>query len=587
MKNYLVNWFLVYKFFRIIKSEFKQFTPLMWAILLFILFGIFVRIWDLGYSNLQGDEINTLNFVKIQNLNLMDYLFSQKKGPVQFLINYVNISLFGYQNEFQVRFPYLFMGIAGIFTWYFLAKKIFDQKTALITALFISLNGLFISFSRITQYQSVMYFVMPLSIFAFIYALKTHKLVWYVLSGLLTGFLILTHYDGASILAFYGVAMFVLIKRSYFESYKISRRDYLGFAVMITSVLAINVAFYIPFFFGNSYYEDSTKGYLSSRLLGGGFMPRTEISLKLISMYVPNQWLIGLFLLSIIGIFSTHYKKFKFRNFSKYLNIFFIILCGLLIFSAWFSLYPIKPRSASGLFILASIGITVITSFFGQASWRKIGLTAWYLMSFSFYFFIVRDPRTHVYIAILPGLIFAAYGVYEIYKIIVAKYAILKHLLIVIFMLFFAFLSGFYWQIYLNKSPEYPWWDKTYFGQTIYHISENNRIDGVFGFNYDRGWNEIGEMYQKGCLTGSFESNEKDNLTYFYVGIKQKEGDSWSNENGADTMVIVEGPQSWTYVKRREFNGYKLLDKINKNGYDVAYIFGKNSVYPEGKLLCN
>ncbi len=411
-------------------------------------------------------------------------------------------------------------------------------------------------------------------------------MVWYLLAGSLTGFLILTHYDGASILTFFVVSMFVLVRNSYLENKKISKAQIFGFLDMFAMVLLISAVFYLPFFFGNSYYEDSTKDYLSSRLLGGGFMPRTEISLKLISMYIPKEWLIGLFMLSIFGVAFAHINKFKFRNYSKYLNYLFLLLCGLLIFSAWFSLYPIKPRSASGLFILSSIGITVLLAFFGQSSWRKIGLTAWYLLGFSFYFFIVRDPRTHVYIAILPGLVFASYGIVAIYKQAISKFKWLKYVFIATFIGLFGFLAGYYWQIYINKSPEYPWWDKYYFGQTIYHISESNRIDGVFGFNYDRGWNEIGEMYEKGCLTGSFESNEKDNLTFFYLGIKQKEGDSWSNENGADTMVVVEGPQSWTYVKRREFSGYKLLDKITKNGYDVAYIFGKNSVYHEGKLLC-
>ena len=554
--------------------------------ILLILFGIFVRIQSLGYSNFQGDEVNTIDFIYPQNSNFLEYLFAQKKGPIQFLINFLNINLFGYNGEFQIRLPYLICGILAIPLWYLLASKILDKKTGLITAVLLSINGLFISFSRITQYQSVMYFLMPVSIFLFIYAVKTQTYRSFVLAGSLAGSLILLHYDGGSVLFFILPAILLILRDLYINNRKIPYEMIKKFAVYLVVIVAVNALFYLPYLFGNESFDNSTKGYLNSRLLGGGFMPRTEITIKLLSMYIPNVYLYALFVTSICGIFVIHYKNIS----SKLIRNSYPILCLLLVASTWFSLYPIKPRSASLLFIVATLIISAILILKSSSSWRKISLTIWYLCSFSFYLYFVRDPRTHVYMAILPGLILSATFFTYMYNVALNKNRYLSNLLYALFLGSILYLAGLYWVMYVNKSPEYPWFDKQYMGNEIYHISESNRIDGVFGFNNYRGWDQVGALFKAGCLANSteagFESNEKDNITYFYVGIKQKEGDKWSNENGAATMVIVEGPHSWTYVDRREFSGYKLLKTIYSNEVPVTYIFGKNSVYPEGKLLC-
>ena len=170
-----------------------------------ILYSIFVRIQGLGYSNFQGDEVNTVDMLYQMKNGVLDYLFSQKRGPIQYLLNMGNFSLFGYHNEFWVRLPYLVTGILAIFTVHNLAKRIFNKEIAFMAAAFMAINGLFIAFARITQYQSLMYFVIPIAVLVFIKALSQDRLInkYLIISGLLVSFSLLIHYDTASVMPFF------------------------------------------------------------------------------------------------------------------------------------------------------------------------------------------------------------------------------------------------------------------------------------------------------------------------------------------------------------------------------------------------
>ena len=553
---------------------------IIFALLIFI-YSSFVRLQGLGYSNFQGDEINTITFLQSKNTNFLTYLLEQKKGPMQYIINMANISLFGYHNEFGVRLPYTIFGILGIIMLGYLATKIFDRSTGLIATMFIATNGLFISFSRITQYQSFMYFLLPLTFILFIYLIEKGKYRLLPLVGILMGISVLNHYDGMSTIPFIiaGVAVILrnnLSKKHYDRSFIYN----LIFAVL--AFLLVVASFYVPFY-THSYFENSTKDYLESRLTGGGFMPRTSITLKLLSMYQPLFWLYFLFFINLVGIGFAHFNSFK-KPLYKYLLIIFELL---LVICAVTSLFPLKPRTSSLGFILISIAISGLVILFSHTSWKKIALTVWYLGAFSFYLFYVKDPRTHVYMAMFPGFILGAYGIIAAYRLIKSKTRqLFADLFAAIIFGAFVYLSVLNFVIYVDRTPEYPWWNKQFLGRDIYKIAKSKRIDGVFGFNNYRGWEIIGRLYQRGCLVGTYESNEKDNITSFYTGRNQIEGDSWRRENGADTMIVVEGPHSWLYESERNYSGYNLLYPIESNGINVAYIYGNVNQYPRGTMLC-
>ena len=70
-----------------------------------LLLGAFLRFYNLGYSDYQGDEIKALFNVR-NDKNFFEFLFEQKKGPNQFLVTSALRGVSSnYLNYFVMRFP--------------------------------------------------------------------------------------------------------------------------------------------------------------------------------------------------------------------------------------------------------------------------------------------------------------------------------------------------------------------------------------------------------------------------------------------------------------------------------------------------
>ena len=271
-------------------------------------------------------------------------------------------------------------------------------------------------------------------------------------------------------------------------------------------------------------------------------------------------------------------------NYMRYIFTFFVLL---IVFSSKFSFYPIKPRASSLLIIGSSVAISFILTLSKKVDWKFAAIATWFLGSYSFYFFIMKDPRTHVYVAFIPLFMLAAYGFVEFINSFRSGY--IQKLVLFAFVGCLFYISGLNWIIFVDKSPEYPWWDKTYLGRPMYHIERirYKKIEGVFGFNNFSGWKEISDLYKQGCLAGTFNSNEKNAITYFYMRFNQKQGNAWGFKQDADTLALNMNPHSWEYTTPENMPvSYNILKVIESHGVPVTYIYGSYDVYKDGKLLC-
>ncbi len=72
---------------------------------------IFLRLVSLGYSEYQGDETQALYLPKADQ-TMVQFLLSQKKGPVQYLITAaIKAVSGGYSNTFLTRLPFALAGV--------------------------------------------------------------------------------------------------------------------------------------------------------------------------------------------------------------------------------------------------------------------------------------------------------------------------------------------------------------------------------------------------------------------------------------------------------------------------------------------
>ena len=553
------------------------------ALVLSVLVGILFRAQDLGYSNLQGDEINTLDYL-YPGEEFSRYFWDQKRGPTQYLINYANTSLFGYINETQVRLPYLLLGVLAIGLTYLLAKEIFNEKAAGWAAALQAVSGLFIAFSRIVQYQTAIFCLLPASLILFIRGMRENcraKVVW---AALLFAAAVISHYDSLS--AGFFLAPFLV-------SYAISQTGASGRALRWTGWLVgislpLAAAFYLPFSRGD-YFSQVTEGYLRQRLLGGGLMPRINIIRTILNLYVPDLVLIFLFLACLLGLLSWSrrvgpIKIGRWVITEKVTQVGYLGLLALLAGATWFSLYPVKPRTATVLVVGSCLGLTALLVFSKRIKPVWSGLAGWFLINFALYFFLFKDVRTHVYTVFLPAFILAGYGVSWFLGEVKSKS--LQYLFLAICLGLVVFQLGFAGVVFVDKNPEFPWWQKDLFGWTIYKTSRNaqDKPEGVFGLPYYRGWERVGEGFRRGCLVGDYTTNEKTSIPYFYLGFAKND-----QKDDVENIIKIEGPHSWNFVDVSEAEeGYHLI-KVIKSRYQlpVAYLYGREDLYPDQAPLCD
>lgn len=273
---------------------------------------VWLRLINLGYSDYQGDEIRAL-YRPQAGQEISNFLLNQRKGPVQFLVTYIiKLFNFAYDNEFFVRLPFALAGIGAVYFFYKFLKLEFGKRIALYSALFMALNGLFVAFARIVQYQSfvILFSILTLYFLSLSTKNKTWKISGLYLGAASWGISILTHFDGIFIAPFVLYLLYRWYKDTNFTLIKSIKIKHLAFSLAI--FLAILSVFYVPFFFSIS---ESTKEYWSNRISS-----RTGSSISTFKLYNP---IFVIYLYAILAFLSLSRFKEKLPLLAWFLFPFF------------------------------------------------------------------------------------------------------------------------------------------------------------------------------------------------------------------------------------------------------------------------
>lgn len=185
-----------------ITMEFRKDKWIVLQIALLIGVSIVLRFVQLGYSDLQGDEILTLCRASEHKslIHFLSYLLAQRKGPVQYVITCA-FSLFdpGFSSELALRLPFAVANFVALACFFLLAQRLFTLHVAVYATFLLAVNGIFIAFARIVQYQSFVILGGLAGILCLTLALKQDR--WRVV-GLYIGFSaaamsLLAHFDAA------------------------------------------------------------------------------------------------------------------------------------------------------------------------------------------------------------------------------------------------------------------------------------------------------------------------------------------------------------------------------------------------------
>lgn len=222
-------------------------------IILLIAVSIVLRLASLGYSNLQGDEILALCRVSEFETpsQFFAYLLGQRKGPVQFLITCA-FSIFDptFSSELALRLPFAIANLLALVCFFLLVSRLFSLEIATYASFLLAVNGIFIAFARIVQYQSFVILGGVAGILGLTLALKDER--WRVSGLFLTAISaavgVLSHFDAA----FFLPPMAVLVVHWWLKFHKFPDfarlRNNLIAAVALFMFLVL--AFYVVYVLG-------------------------------------------------------------------------------------------------------------------------------------------------------------------------------------------------------------------------------------------------------------------------------------------------------------------------------------------------
>lgn len=122
--------------------------------------------------------------------------------PVYYILLNLWAGLFG-SSELALRLPSILFGLGSIFFAYKIALKVFDKSTAVLTALFLTINPLHIYYSQEARMYSLAMFLVVLTVYCFI-----HKRFW--LTGVLFALAVFSDY-----LTVFMLPIFLMNKHSF------------------------------------------------------------------------------------------------------------------------------------------------------------------------------------------------------------------------------------------------------------------------------------------------------------------------------------------------------------------------------------
>ena len=492
------------------KEHLADIVPLL---IVLLLAGLF-RFAYLGYSEFQGDEIKALMPAARALQGQPDALFEdRKKGPGEILLPMMVWGMTGTLDESTARLPFATAGLLIVVATYLLGRQMAGKDAGLAAAVLLALNGFFVAFSRVVQYQSVVDWMSALAILCAWQWRDSFQARWAMLAGIFLGTGLLSHYDTIMVVpVVVYVGMVAIIRRS------ASARQHLGF--IIASILAalgcfllVTALFYVPYAFDQQITE--TVDYVLGRV---GDLLRT------------NQ-------LPFFVSYSTFYTSFY------YLTATGLLLLGFLTWAI--SRIPRVRRLPGGrygvplLAALAAVSLTiwpdmvrfsgldlsvVVFAFILLGAFLSPALTltqrdvvVWLACSFLGFVFLVYNPLTHVRVIYPPWVLLggmAAAGLRELAG------DGRRRLLLYAGSLPLALSFGGYLAIaYLRQDVEF-WedWPSSriafFWAPSPYDKAPDI---GVFGFVHRSGWKGIGALYDAGQLLGDFDSNEKPAVTTWYT----------------------------------------------------------------------
>ena len=475
-----------------------------WQLGVILLIALLFRVVKILYNEIGGDEA----LILLQSAQAIggqdDVLFWHKKGPVELLIPIITWLAHGTMNEAVARLPFVFLSVGAVLAMYELSRVSSGKWAALLATALAAVNGYFIAYGRIAQYQSAILFMLPMAFLS----LRRGGRAGTFLSGLFMGFALLAHYDATMALPAFYYALLTLGSPPGSRS----RLPWGSIVVATVGVLLVTVPFYLPFLLspGREFaYQYLTGARLATlwRGDGDGDLPRHCVD----AVYNSSYYLVGLSAMLLAALLAdlSHWRR----------RVCLALL--LVLLPAGFTAAAVPELWEVAEINWALVPFGLLFSFCilapGVPRHRRI-LWLWLATSFLFYFFAVGDPRTHFYNVFLPWILLASEALIRAWTVVSrALPRFVSRVLQVACVAVFVLVAGFPYIAFIRTDRDYVAGYPESRTPIYWSFADTVPENVYFGFPHRVGWKAIGELYADKASVGLYNSNEIPRITGWYT----------------------------------------------------------------------
>lgn len=532
--------------------------PLALALLGVVLVGGWFRLFDLGYSELQGDEAMVALRAVAAIQGEGEAIFLHKKGPAEILVSAAIAVATGDSTEWTLRLPFALASLASLLALAALGLRWFSPAAAVGAPLLLALNGFSVGFGRIVQYQSLVLVLSLAGVVAFARALPgpQPRPGALALAALLLGAGLLAHYDAGLV----APALLLLVA----EVGGRWRWRPAALAPILLAALggaAVAALFYLPYLARPIL--ATTSSYLADRLGEEGLYNNLGTLFRFATFYNATYYA-ALLLLGVLLAWHERWGGVDGRRAVRW------ALAGAVLLLLGAAVLPSPgARWRAALPGLAGLALLSLAALRGRAfssGWRTAWF--WFATPAALYLYLVEDPGTHFYVVFPPVSLLAAAGLSRLLPRAApaedttprspalhpapgarslarapGRGASGWRLAAALGAAPLLLLSAAYIQIaFVSHQPEYK---RTYpeSRPAIFPVLyPSPPKGGFFGFPYQAGWRAIGALYDQGVLAGSYVSNEEHSIVRWYTR------NATSCRRAPDWILLAERVQDFTKV---------------------------------------
>ncbi len=478
----------------------------MTGVLLIMLLAAGLRLTNLGYSQLQGDEATPLVRAAAFVQDHEDGVFFQPRGPLDMMIPAGVLAMSGASAELVLRLPFAAAAIFVVLAVISLGSVLAGRRAGLIAGLLLALDGFAIAFGRVMHYESVVLLTTTASIMALYKALSlqrattrhderlARRYVW--IAALLAATGVIAHYDGLIVLPAWAYLLFEMRRGGR------SVRQIAGMMLAPVVVTGGIVAAYYLAFFLHPNFGETLQRYSQSLIDDSGLLVNNLL------YYVEHTAFyygaVGFYFLAAVLWAALLFALWRQRG-TRWAAPFGVLVFGLPLVL----LVSLRLEVASALapIWVAACGLLLLRTPAMSAGERLLWI--WLGIPLFAALFITESPGLHFYIFSPPLALLAGMTVGQLSHLL-EKHGpptMLKRALLA-GMFLLAAINTVYLVRFFVSSDEIAM--KTKAGQTAPWLWPSRTFENrmlYFGAPYDAGWRAVGALFAEGVLKGSYQTN--------------------------------------------------------------------------------